>query len=369
MHISRSKEPMFGDGYEAFGCTVNQIGVEELFAKYESCGFLYAAKRERLNPYLPLIIENWKRSMSPVRGRLLHDVVVCDNLATGAWASLSYWACCNRAVHSQHLVSCGKSEASRATLLASQSEANNRGVLSSQNWFRAENRYPSRVFGSCTLSLGPDNAVINPYSLMEMRRDSLPPTAGDIQVHRCTDAERLPLYALANRLCGCVQANADEWTCGDIELAQLDEQYKEVGLRRYRRVFIATAKGIPDPIGIATAYRGPLGLSFSFLENRCELWLDPYLDDERYTRAIAALVNVAAETYNDFELPIMLVTTDECAGNVMLSLGASLIQKYSRSLWLRPGFAAWYKHVDSFYSRVFSASLRHKRIATNGAAT
>lgn len=368
-HLRGLADLPFGSGYDAFGCTVNKVSVEDLFAKYEECGFLYAAKRERLKPYLPLIMDNWRRSMSAGPERFLHDVVVYDHTGTGAWACVTYWATTGRAVHSQHLVSIGLPEGSRAVLLSAQSESYNHNHIASQNWFRAENRYPARVFGSCTLSLGQDNAVVHQHSCVTMCRDRLPAAPAAIAVHRCTDADALVIDRLARRLCGAVQAEADEWAAGDIELGQLDARYQEVRLRRYRRVFIATAPGLLEPAGFAVAYRGPLGLNFSFLENRCELWIDPQLDNERHAQTIAALVNAAADTYSDFELPVMLLTTDQYAGKVLVSHGAQPMQDYSRSIWLRSGYAAWYNHVNGFYARVIAAANRRNGSSSNGAAS
>jgi hypothetical protein len=105
------------------------------------------------------------------------------------------------------------------------------------------------------------------------------------------------------------------------------------------------------------------------LENRCELWLDPQLDNERHAQTIAALVNAAVETYADFELPAMLLTTDTYAGKVLVSLGATPMQDYSRSVWLREGFSAWYNHVNGFYARVIAAANRRSGSLSNGAAS
>jgi len=359
----------FGSGFEAFGCRVNKISIEDLFARYEACGFLYPVKRERLRPYLPLIIENWRRSMSARAGRFLHDVVVYDDPATGAWACVSYWATTSQAVHSQHLVSIGLPEASRAVLLSTQSESHLLKHTAAQNWFRAENRYPARVFGSCTLSLGPEIAVVHRHACLLMRRDRLPTASTAIHVHRCTEMDMPLIDRFARRVCGTVQAEADEWSAGDVELTQLDDRYREVGLRRYRRIFIAVAPGFEEPSGLAVGYRGPLGLNFSFLENRLELWLDPQLDNETHSQTIAALIRAAASTYLDFELPEILVATDQFSGNTLHALGAKPMQNYSRSVWLRAGYPAWYEHVNGFYARVLSAANRRKGSSTNGTAS
>ncbi len=346
-----------GSSYEAFGCAVNQVSVEELFAKYEECGFLYRAKRERLGPYWPRVVENWRKSMRAGSSRI-HDVIVYADAETGAWASVTMWATTNVTVHSQHLVSVGRPEASRAVLLSAQSDLLASKIAASQNWFRAENRYPARVFGSCTHSIGPENAVVADCACVAVQRPKTGGGSGGVSVHRCSDADCGAVHRLASRLSGHVQARADEWEMGDIELAALDERYREVGLRRYRRVFIATAPGIPEPIGFAVAYRGPLGLSFSFLENRCEVWVDPQVDDGRLRDATDALLHAAGEVYEDFELPYMVVVTDACTAQDLVERGAQALQSYRRSIWLWDGFPAWYSHVNGFYSRVLAAAQR-----------
>ena len=47
--------PRIGDRYKDFGCTVNTISVEDLFTRYESSGFLYPAKRQRLMPHMAIL--------------------------------------------------------------------------------------------------------------------------------------------------------------------------------------------------------------------------------------------------------------------------------------------------------------------------
>ncbi|MFZ4576471.1 MAG: hypothetical protein ACOYN0_18960, partial [Phycisphaerales bacterium] len=296
----------FGSDYSTFGCTVNRIGVDELFSKYEACGFMYAAKKTRLQPYWARVVDNWRRSMSAPAGCFLNDVVVFEDSRTGAWASMSHWATTTSGGQAQHLVSVGRPEGSRAVMLPTHSQAHARGHVASQNWFRAENRFPARVFGSCTPALGPAHAVLHEHCCVTIAHESMPELCGTVKVTRCTDADSKTVELLAVRLCGEVQAKADEWAAGDIGLSQLDERFKTVGLRRHRTVFIAVAHGVQEPVGLAVAYRGPLGLNFSFLENRCELWIDPHLDAERRDKTIASLVKAASHAYTDCELPFML---------------------------------------------------------------
>lgn len=358
----------FGSGYSAFGCSVNSITVDALFSRYEACGFLYPEKRDRLRPYMPLIADNWRRSMSAGAVQFLHHVVVYDNPSTEAWASVTYWASSNTTVHSQHLVSVGRPEASRAVLLSAQSELYAHGRTACQNWFRAQNRFPSRVFGTCTNALGSESACVQQHVLLAVDRALVPRPDGAIRVRTVMDPDAPALCRLARHLCGIVQAQADEWEAGDVGLAALDERYQAVGLRRFRRVFVATAPGSGQPVGLAVAYRGPLGLSFSFLENRCELWLEPSLEHERRAQAVRALVSAASLTYDTFELPYMLITADAHTAQILVSAGARSLQEYSRSVWLQSAYGAWYNHVNRFYTRAVDVANRRGSRGNNGTA-
>ena len=359
--------PKFGDRYEDFGCTVNSISVEELFAKYESSGFLYPAKRERLMPYMAIIMENWRRSMSSENDSFIHDVILSHDPNTHNWATLTIWATGSESVHSQHLVSSNSPKANRAAILAAQSVSYRYGHRGSQNWYRPENRFPAKIFGSCIHSLGDERAVVHEHAYLRVDRTRLPGAPAEIAVDELSNADASLIERLAQRLCGRVQARADEWETGDVRLESLDARYRAVGLRRFRRVFIARVPGQQDPIGFAVAYRGPLGLNFSFLENRCELWVDPDSTPALHERAIAALMHAAAGVYHDFELPDLLVTASLRDEQVLIAHGARLIQNYNRSIWLRDGYEAWYNHVDGFYDRIRAREDRVRcRVGTAG---
>lgn len=360
-HSPAEIQPRFGDQYRDFGCTVNSISVEDLFTRYESSGFLYPAKRQRLMPYMATIMDNWRRSMSAPTGSMLHDVVVYENQESGAWASVTVWATTNAATHSQHLVSIESPAGTRAALLGGQSEMALRGELATQSWFRPQNRYPARVFGSCVHSLGQDRAVVHEHAYLRVDRRRLPNRQRTLQVDEIGNDDGPLIDRLAQHLCGPVLARADEWDTGDVRLDTLDRRYSQVGLRRFRRVFIVCIPGKQEPIGFAAAYRGPLGLNFSFLENRCELWIDPEIDQSQREDAAAALIHAASGVYHDFELPDLLITAVRGQESAFIRCGATLIQQYNRSVWLREGYEAWYNHVDGFYDRIKARANEARR--------
>lgn len=128
--------------YEAYGCHVNAISVDELFHRYALAGFLYPAKMSRLNPFWHVIQENWKRALRG--GELIHYIVTAD-LPDGSWASLTSWRSTNVGWNTQHLVGIGGPDASRAVMLGTQAlRIADQFDCSHQNWFQRANRFANK---------------------------------------------------------------------------------------------------------------------------------------------------------------------------------------------------------------------------------
>jgi len=140
----------------------------------------------------------------------------------------------------------------------------------------------------------------------------------------------------------------------DVEFNAVDELYVRVGLRRTRHVWLAYRANKEEPIGAAIAYRGPLGVNFSYLENRCDLLLHPTLPEGEVSAAAAALLTASAEAYKDFELEEIPVIAEEMATHVLYKLGAEFLRHYCQGIWLRDGHPRFYRHVDGFYTKLLA---------------
>ena len=145
----------------------------------------------------------------------------------------------------------------------------------------------------------------------------------------------------------------------DVELRAVDELYRSVGLRRTRRVWLAYRDRKNEPVGAAIAYRGPLGANFSFLENRCDLLLHPTLAESEVKSVAAGLLNSSATAYGDFELDAIPVISDASALSALVQLGAEYLRDYCQGIWLKDGTLGFYRHIDSFYSRLLARAERH----------
>jgi hypothetical protein len=158
---------------------------------------------------------------------------------------------------------------------------------------------------------------------------------------------------------GPVFLRGEELDNDDVGLDALDQLYIRAGLRRFRRVFLSRRRSTGELVGVALAYRGPLGLNFSFLENRCDLIVHRGLTDIELGQVGCALLCRAAPVYADFEPRILPVVTDVDTGTALVHVGAAeFVREYAQSVWLPKGYLGWYRHVEAFYGRILQAERR-----------
>ncbi len=345
--------PRLSELNDAYGVQVNGIAVDELFELYERTGFLYPEKAARLLPHLAKVKENWRRMFDA--GESLLYVLTAGDEKEGR-AALAVFRTTYQGWTFQHLVSEDNPFASRAVMLAAEAASILKGSdESAQNWFRPENRFPARVFGSMIQAIGGSLSSAQNHAYFGLpRRLSLPSDSG-IRIVPYEATYNKDLCSLAEMTRGSVYVAAEELAT-DVPLKSLDLLYRRVGLRRTRHVWLAYNQN--KPVGAAIAYRGPLGLNFSFLENRCDLLLAPDLSEKEMQRVAAGLLGAAITAYDTFELDFVPLVAGEFAIPVLLNLGAQFVRHYCQCIWLKGGYPRSYRHVDSFYSKVLDRAKR-----------
>ena len=348
--------PKLADVYDAYGVQVNALPVDEIFALYERTGFLYPDKAARLLPHLEQVKENWRRMLR--RGESLLYVLTAGDEKHGR-ASIAVWRTARNGWTSQHLVSENNPYASRAVMLAGSAASFLKGVDEShQNWFRPENRFPSRVFGSMVQTIGESFSSVQRHMYFALPRKLALPVRKEIRVVPYSPSQKEPLCAVATAARGSVYVTAEELQ-QDVEFKAVDDMYRSVGLRRTRRAWLAYRGYKDEPIGAVMAYRGPLGINFSYIENRCDLLLHPTLPDSDVLGVAAALLKAASTVYQGFELSAIPVITDQIAATALTQLGAELLRHYCQGIWLRGGQLRFYRHVENFYARLLARSEKH----------
>jgi hypothetical protein len=350
------KLPRLSELHSTYGVQVNAIAVNELFALYERTGFLYPDKAARLTPHIEQVRENWRRMLRG--GESLLYVLTAGDEERGR-ASLAVWRTTHKGWMSQHLVSEGNPYASRAVMLAGSAASILKGVAEShQNWFRPENRFPTRVFGSMVETIGESLSSVQRHAYFSLPRSMSLPSGGGIRVVAYNSSHKGALFAIASAARGSIYVAAEE-LAGDVEFKAVDELYRRVGLRRTRHVWLAYRGNKEEPIGAAIVYRGPLGLNFSYLENRCDLLLHPTLPESAALGVVASLLKASSVAYRDFELDEIPVITDQIAVPAMLKLGVQFVRHYCQGIWLKEGNPGFYRHVDRFYSKLLVRVEKH----------
>jgi hypothetical protein len=352
-----NKLPRLSELDTAYGVQVNAIDVDELFALYERTGFLYPEKAARLMPHLQRVKENWDRMLRA--GESLLYVLTAGEMPQGR-ASLAVWRSTRRGWTYQHLISEGNPYASRAVMLAAEAAMILKGSEeSAQNWFRPENRFPARVFGSMAQAIGESLSSVQKHAYLAFPREASLHPDGSVQVVPYEPSRKADLCALAAQTRGHVYVAAEELT-GDVPLQSLDVLYRQVGLRRYRHAWLAYREKSKEPVGAVIASRGPLGLNFSFLENRCDLLLSPYLSEAQLERVSTALLAAAIGVYEKFELEHIPLIASERDVAALSKLGGQFVRHYCQCIWLKDGYPRSYRHVDSFYSRILARAGRRE---------
>src|SRR5207244_3223080 len=210
-------------------------------------------------------------------------------------ASLTLWRTTHKGWMSQHLVSEDNPLASRAVMLAAAAEGILKGVdESAQNWFRPENRFPVRVFGSMVQTIGESLSSVRRHAFFALPKMLSLPAEKRIRVVPYNSSHQHALLEIAAAARGSIYIGAEELE-HDVEFKAVDELYRRVGLRRTRHVWLAYRAHKEEVVGAAIAYRGPLGVNFSYLENRCDLLLQPSLPEVEVAEAAAALLTASAE--------------------------------------------------------------------------
>lgn len=342
-----NKLPRLSELHNAYGVRVNEIDVDDLFGLYERTGFLYPDKAARLLPHLDRVKENWGRMFRA--GESLLYVLTAGDEKSGQ-AALAVWRSSHQGWTYQHLVSENNPYASRAVMLAAEAASILKGSdESAQNWFRPENRFPARVFGSMVDAIGGSLSSAQTHAYCALSRNQAMPPHDGIQILPYDSSFRADLCALAASTRGDIYVTAEELT-GDVPFKALDALYRRVGLRRTRHVWLAFENN--QTVGAAIVHRGPVGLNFSFLENRCDLLLASNLSETSIRNATAGLLSAAVTAYESFELDHIPVIASEHAVPALRQLGAQFLRHYSQCIWLKDGYPRSYRHVESFYSKV-----------------
>ena len=329
--------------------SLNAIQADALFKFYKDAGFLYPDKLTQLIPYADVISDNWNTLINNKEGLLL--VLTATQNNTEKFASITLWKNGTNSIFSQHLVSNGNPRLSLLLILESmraiQWDTDHSSYKSTQNWFRLNNRYARRVFATSHKILGKAHS-----SLIRFQYLTLPLTQIQKNTSNLFKIEEIsePSHTLndfISKQLNPVFISAEELNNNDIQLSELKEKYESCHLQRRRSVLKISDSETNEIIGCIIANRAPLGLNFSFLENRTYYIVDRNLDKMKLEIMVREINCLLQPFYQGIECQSIPIVTDKKTAETLLDNGANFIREYTQVIWLKE---ARFELQNYFYS-------------------
>jgi len=348
-----------------------QMSIPELFEHYNNVKFIHEKKRFLIEPYFDLIKSNWEQALSIGKDILLTVIYKSPNF--NHMASVSIWRSTSNGWFAQHLTSTGITSGLVSVLLQAIYEGTIRkkNSLSCQNWYCPENKTVGKIYNTMVKTIGEDYSSNNRFEYIKVYPNIFLKNnnSSNVNIFQCTNKNNYNIYELCSSIRGKIYADAEEFNNNDIELIDIDEIYKKAGLRRRRYIWIAYYKGINRPVGAAICYRGPLGMNFSFLENRCDLLIDEKkLSLSSCEKVSKQLLYNASMAYFDSDLSInyplnfIPVITSSYISRTLKKIGARHFRDYHQCICLEKGFLMYYNHIiDIFKGTVFRMKIKNKQ--------
>ncbi len=345
----------------------NSLSFDQLYTHYLEAGFIYPAKLEKLLPHFDLIRENWTRAYAAGRGLLW--TIAYEDERYNKMGTVTAWRATINGWQSQHLTSRNHAAGLLYLLLAAQDEGILTGCASGQNWYSPTNAFAMKIYGRMTRVLGEDCADAQLLNYFLVDPSGLRSESREFKVVRGRQEDQDMVRQTCERLRGRVYCEAEEIDGSDIELDALDRAFRRYGLRRRRFIWMALDKGSDLPVGMVMAYRGPFGLNFSFLENRCDLMVAPDLDPGRNEAVCRILMAKAAQAYFDssslpeYPLSRLVVMAPENCEQAVADLGGIKARQYNQGIWLNRGFEKWKKYMMRVFSPVIQRFEKQNRMS------
>jgi len=343
-----------------FDVQVNELNADKLFKKYESIGFIYPAKKKLLKPHFQKIKENWNKMLSstnPLNWVLSHS----QSIDNQDFASISFWQQSNHGLFAQHLVSTGQASFSLKVMLAAQYAAEvffeADEIKSSQNWFRPNNRYAYRVFASMFKELGNQKAALREFQYLHLPLNQIETTIQNEFIIEPVKGIHPAMIEFVKKEYGQVFVAAEELDQEDIELSKINQKYHQNGLDRSRAIYVIKDQNSEVILATVIANRAPIGINFSFLENRAYYIIKQGLSTNQRTKVLGQINQVLKSYYKDFELGAIPIVTDKLTSECLQTQGANFQRAYMQSIWLRSGFLQWYDHIYTFMQQLEARAM------------
>ena len=313
----------------------------DMYQKLKQLGFVYEKKEQILLPLYKRVEENWCRLFEK-DGDLIHTTSLSRSqkeLATcSSWkSSMSNWCI-------QH----GISNQIRLFLFAITRECNwligQSSIKYIQCWFQTQNAIMNKV---CDLVKTEQNT--GNYDIEVMDYLSWAPIGMDVnkQWHTCpyTSNKHTVLKNFIIQHKGPLFYDSEEIE-SDPFLCTINHQYQEIGLERSRKIVLIHKE---DQLkAVVLLYKGPLGINFSFLENRIEIIVDTNCQDDY--NLVYSIGNLVHEMNSNSITGFTPIVTGHRFSEMLERNGAKILRQYTRHIWTKDAMIVWLNMFIEKYS-------------------
>ncbi|MFT4759123.1 MAG: hypothetical protein ACI9XO_000848 [Paraglaciecola sp.] len=340
---------------KVFPIQLNGETAKGLFKKYEDIGFLYPEKKKLLMPHYAKINANWNKLLKS-KEELLWTITAENQLLKKGFASITAWKQGNYSLFSQHLVSTGNPMLSLKVMMAAQDRAefyfSKNQIQSCQNWFRPTNRYAYRIFASMYNKLGEEKASLLMFKYLHLPLGNIEKVSQKgLAVEEILGVDAA-LIDFVKEEYGMVFVRGEELDQADLQFYALGAIFRQYSMTRLRRILKITDAKTGKIIACVIANRAPLGVNFSFLENRSYYIVSKDLTEQQRAKVVATISQNIQIFYKNFELQAIPIVTDDATSKTLLTQRAVFQRKYMQTIWLREGFSDWYNHIYSFLQKI-----------------
>ena len=341
--------------------------VSDLFDLYKKTNFTYKEKQKRIEKHIQLITNNWEAALS--LGNELLWITISKSSKTNAMATISSWLSNNKTWMAQHMASSGDAPGLVSVLLNTLAKTitKRKRIKACLNWYCKDNETASRFYDEIEEAIGKEHSSNKPYEYLNIYNTLESSKSKDICIKRCKPDMRKDLCDIALKTNGRIYLIAEDFDNSDLELNSLNKKYLKAGLARKRYIWLAYYSN--KPVGAAICYRGPLGLNFSFFENRCDLLINTNNDNLKEDICLA-LLSQAKNVYFDptFDTQIKHIHYPleyfpvACLSNVyeqLKNIGVEHFRDYNQCYWLREGFENYYRYLIKDLKTCLAYIKRH----------
>ena len=141
----------------------------------------------------------------------------------------------------------------------------------------------------------------------------------------------------------------------------MHQKYQKLGLHRYRSILKFRCKKTKKIVSCAIINKAPLGINFSFLENRTYYIIDKNIQTKERLNILKVMNAVIKPYFQGFALQAIPIVTDELTSAALQTLNANFLREYMQSIWMRSGFGMWFDHIHSFLQKIEGRKRRIKK--------